>query len=215
MSTNMINDVKIISPSGTYIADIGAKAENVTLSTPIIIDGVTCNTLLDVLTVLNTKKLDNSSKGASNGVAELDSDGKIIMSQIPGAVNILEKYATESAFPATGSDNVLYVALDTNFVYRWTGVSYVQIDASIQLGETAATAYRGDRGKTAYDHSQLTSGNPHNVTKTDLGLGDVGNYKAVSTAADQGLSNTEQRNSRRNIGASTVAFDQDTIKFYF
>lgn len=43
------------------------------------------------------------------------------------------------------------------------------------LGETSTTAYRGDRGKIAYDHSQKTSGNPHNVTKTDVGLGNVPN----------------------------------------
>lgn len=33
----------------------------------------------------------------------------------------------------------------------------------LRLGETAAKAYRGDRGKIAYDHSQVTSGNPHGV----------------------------------------------------
>lgn len=31
-----------------------------------------------------------------------------------------------------------------------------------------STAYRGDRGKTAYDHSQAT-GNPHNLTLAALG----------------------------------------------
>ena len=46
---------------------------------------------------------------------------------------------------------------------------------NLMLGETSNTAYRGDRGKTAYDHSQTTSGNPHNVTKTDIGLGNVTN----------------------------------------
>ena len=57
---------------------------------------------------------------------------------------------------------------------------------SLALGETSSTAYRGDRGKTAYDHSQLTSGNPHHVTKSDVGLGNVDNVsdadKPVSTA---------------------------------
>lgn len=46
---------------------------------------------------------------------------------------------------------------------------------NLMLGETSTTAYRGDRGKTAYDHSQLITGNPHNVTKTDIGLGNVTN----------------------------------------
>ena len=39
----------------------------------------------------------------------------------------------------------------------------------VSLGETSSTAYRGDHGKTAYDHSQVTSGNPHGTTATDVG----------------------------------------------
>ena len=75
--------------------------------------------------------------------------------------------------------------------------------SNLTLGESSSTAYRGDRGKTAYDHSQLTSGNPHNVTKSDVGLSNVGNFKAVSTVASQGLTSTEQSNARANIGAGT------------
>ena len=41
--------------------------------------------------------------------------------------------------------------------------------SSLALGETEFTAYRGDRGKSAYDHSQLTTGNPHAVTLADVG----------------------------------------------
>lgn len=48
------------------------------------------------------------------------------------------------------------------------------VKTDIELGETASTAYRGDRGKTAYDHSQ-TSGNPHATNKSDIGLGNVDN----------------------------------------
>lgn len=38
----------------------------------------------------------------------------------------------------------------------------------VALGETSTTAYRGDRGKTAYDHSQVTTGNPHGTTAADV-----------------------------------------------
>lgn len=44
-----------------------------------------------------------------------------------------------------------------------------------ELGETHTNAYFGDNGKIAYEHSQLRSGNPHNVTAADLGLDGVGN----------------------------------------
>jgi hypothetical protein len=38
----------------------------------------------------------------------------------------------------------------------------------LKLGETQYRAYRGDRGKSAYDHSQITSGNPHGVSWATL-----------------------------------------------
>lgn len=40
--------------------------------------------------------------------------------------------------------------------------------SGVALGETSGTAYRGDRGKTAYDHSQVTAANPHGVTAAML-----------------------------------------------
>ena len=83
------------------------------------------------------------------------------------------EYASQSAFPATGESGKIYVALDTNRTYRWSGSAYVEISESLALGETSATAYRGDRGKTAYDHSQVTSGNPHNVTAVEVGAANL------------------------------------------
>lgn len=44
------------------------------------------------------------------------------------------------------------------------------------------------------------------VTKSDVGLNNVGNFKAVSTAASQGLTDTEKANARANIGAGTSSF---------
>ena len=46
--------------------------------------------------------------------------------------------------------------------------------ALLALGETSTTAYRGDRGKTAYDHSQITTGNPHGTTAADVGAEPAG-----------------------------------------
>lgn len=63
--------------------------------------------------------------------------------------------------------------------------------STLELGETATTAYYGDKGKIAYDHSQLTSGNPHHVTKAEVGLGNVDNTsdtnKPVSTAQSEAI----------------------------
>ena len=144
-----------------------------------------------------------SAKGAANGVASLDSAGKVPSSQLPSYVDDVLEYSAKSSFPSTGETGKIYVDTSTNKTYRWSGSAYVEISASLALGETSSTAYAGDKGKTAYNHSQTTSGNPHNVTKSDVGLGNVGNFKAVSTVASQGLSDTEKSNARANIGAGT------------
>jgi len=47
-------------------------------------------------------------------------------------------------------------------------VSTDELTGGAVLGETSSTAYRGDRGKAAYDHSQ-SSGNPHGTTATQVG----------------------------------------------
>lgn len=45
-------------------------------------------------------------------------------------------------------------------------------------------------------------------TKSDVGLGNVGNFKAVSTVASQGLTDTEKSNARANIGAGTGSYSK-------
>lgn len=45
--------------------------------------------------------------------------------------------------------------------------------------------------------------------KTELGIDNVGNFKAVSTVANQGLTEAEKANARANIGAGDSAFSGD------
>lgn len=49
------------------------------------------------------------------------------------------------------------------------------INRKPEIGEGHEDAYYGDYGKLAYLHSQLRSGNPHNVTAADVGLDNVNN----------------------------------------
>ena len=107
----------------------------------------------EINTKLNTK-LSTSLKGAANGLAELDSSGKVPSAQLPSYVDDVLEYANQSSFPVKGESGKIYIAQDTNKTYRWSGSIYVEISPSLALGETSSTAYRGDRGKVAYDHSQ-------------------------------------------------------------
>ena len=104
--------------------------------------------------VNNEAQIPLSQKGEANGVAELDETGKVPSSQLPAYVDDVVEEDSLEDFPETGEAGKIYVAKDTNKTYRWSGSAYVEISASLALGETSSTAYRGDRGKTAYDHSQ-------------------------------------------------------------
>ena len=125
-----------------------------------------------------------SQKGTNGGVAELDSTGRVPSTQLPSYVDDVEEYTSLSAFPPTGEDGKIYVAEDSNLTYRWSGSGYVPLNPTLALGETSQTAYRGDRGATAYSHSQITNGNPHGTTATDIGAVPTSrtvNSKALST----------------------------------
>lgn len=113
-------------------------------------------------------------------------DGMVPAAQLPSFVDDVLEYGSKSEFPATGETGKIYVAKDTNLAYRWGGTQYVEISPSLALGETATTAYPGDKGKAAADlasktsrrldgyqaqydsHLQSTS-NPHSVTAAQVG----------------------------------------------
>jgi hypothetical protein len=126
------------------------------------------------------KPISTATQTALNLKADLVG-GTVPANQLPSFVDDVLEYADLSSFPITGESGKIYVALDTNLTYRWTGSVYAVLNPSLALGETSTTAYRGDRGKTAYDHSQ-TTGNPHGTTKSDIGLGNVVNADTTTTA---------------------------------
>jgi hypothetical protein len=133
--------------------------------------------------VNNTTDLNKPISTATQIALDLKADlvgGLIPAVQLPGFVDEVLEYADFAAFPGTGAPDKLYVALDTNLIYRWTGTIYAVTSSALALGETVSTAYRGDRGKIAYDHSLLTAGNPHQVTKGEVGLGLADNTSDAS-----------------------------------
>ena len=154
------------------------------------------------------EKIDASSIGQASGVAALDENGKVPSTQLPSYVDDVLEYATKDNFPLTGETSKIYVDLATNKTYRWGGSEYVEISASLALGETSATAYRGDRGKEAYDHASAkgtayasglykitTNSEGHvtaatavqksditafSLTNSDVGLGNVTNDEQIA-----------------------------------
>lgn len=161
--------------------------------------------------------LNANLKGAVNGVAELDEAGKVPASQLPSYVDDVLEYDNQAGFPTTGETGKIYIAKDTNKTYRWSGSGYVEISASLALGTTSSTAFRGDYGQTAYMHSQSAHAptdaqknsditkaeieakltgtittHSHIVTKEDVGLGNVTNESKATMFASPIFTGTPQ-----------------------
>ena len=80
---------------------------------------------------LSVRKIENqSNKGVANGYASLDSSGIVPSSQLPSYVDEILEYADLAAFPVTGETDKIYIALDTNKVYRWSGSTYIEVAAN-------------------------------------------------------------------------------------
>ena len=109
-----------------------------------------------------------SQKGEPGGLAELDETGHVPSSQLPSYVDDVIDVDTYSNLPNPGESGKIYITTDNNKQYRWSGTGYAEISSSLALGETSSTAYRGDRGKVAYEHSQIKNGNPHGTTFASL-----------------------------------------------
>lgn len=145
----------------------------------------------NVTTALGYTPLNSNLKGAASGLAELDSSGKVPSSQLPSYVDdtIEGTYVSTTSFKntsdtvITGETGKIYVDTTTNKTYRWSGSAYVEISASLALGETSSTAYRGDRGKTAYDHSQAAHA-PSNAEKNQNAFSNIAVSGQTTVAAD-------------------------------
>lgn len=132
------------------------------------------------LDTIETWKNTIGTKGAANGVAGLDSTGKVPSSQLPSYVddvidvvsfvtsnptsgmtigNVYYNSATKKLFTATSATagvtsdpeaGKIYVSIANNKTYRWSGSIMAEISASLALGTTSSTAFRGDYGNTLY-----------------------------------------------------------------
>ena len=147
----------------------GNAATATTLQTARTINGVSFNGSADIIinAIDSTSRVASSLLGALNGVATLDNTGKVPTTQLPSYVDDVIEAANLAAFPATGESGKIYVALDTNKTYRWSGSSYVYITSG------AVDSVAGKTGVVT-------------LVKADVGLGNVDNIsdvnKPVSTA---------------------------------
>lgn len=65
--------------------------------------------------------------------------GKVPAAQLPSYVDDVEEYADFASFPVTGESGKIYVAIDTNKQYRWSGSIYIEYGNSVTILKAVAT----------------------------------------------------------------------------
>lgn len=122
-------------PTNMQLADTYVPQYNSSPTNKKYVDGK----VQDLRTYADTNFINITQKGSANGVATLDGNGKVPSSQLPSYVDdVIEGYYyngqfyTDSAHtqlitPETGK---IYVDLNTNKTYRWSGTTYVEISQS-------------------------------------------------------------------------------------
>ena len=63
--------------------------------------------------------------------ADLDEAGKVPAAQLPSFVDDVLEFADLAAFPEEGESGKIYIAIDTNKSYRWSGSIFVEVSPSI------------------------------------------------------------------------------------
>lgn len=141
----------------------------------------------------------SSATDAATSASAAASSASNAASSATDAATSASAAASSATNAATSKDNALDYAERAEAAYEAMG------EAQLVLGETSSTAYRGDRGKTAYDHSQ-TTGNPHATTYSDVGADQAG---AAAAAYQQAAGYTDLKIANLINGAPQTL---DTLK---
>lgn len=152
-----ISDVPALPGSKLYtdisVNTTGNAATATKFQTSRSINGVTFDGTSDITINAedSTQRIASSEKGVANGVATLDSNGLVPSNQLPSFVDDVLEYPNLASFPGVGLQGKIYVALDTEGIYRWSGSVYIEIsptagtvDAAIKLATSRTISLTGD-----------------------------------------------------------------------
>lgn len=117
----------IAALSGTFGLLKKTANNSYTIDTNTYLTSITSN---DVTTALGFTPENAANKGVNNGYASLDGGGKVPSSQLPSYVDDVIEVSSFGTLPTTGETGKIYITLDTNKIYRWSGSVYVEVSPS-------------------------------------------------------------------------------------
>lgn len=104
----------------------------------------------------------SAQKAQPSGLATLDATGKVPAAQLPSFVDDVLEYDDLASFPVTGVNGVIYVAIDSNKTYRWSGSTYIEISPS------AVTSVFGRSGVIAAQSGDYSAAQVSNTPAGNL-----------------------------------------------
>jgi hypothetical protein len=144
--TETTNTIEITSQASDELIDVNIidNREDITLNvTPTLVEininSLTGNFGVEWGDITGTLADQEDLQDALDLKADLVG-GKVPSSQLPSYVDDIVEVANYAALPATGETGKIYVVLDTNKIYRWSGSAYIEIaDSTAVWGAITGT----------------------------------------------------------------------------
>jgi hypothetical protein len=132
--TETTNIIEITPQPNDQIVDISVidNAPNVELNiTPSVIEiNVTRGSSTAIWGAITGNIDDQTDLATKFGLKADLVDGKVPSSQLPSYVDDVIEVANYAALPITGETGKIYITLDNNKVFRWSGSTYIEIAAN-------------------------------------------------------------------------------------
>ena len=147
---------------------------------------------------------------------KLNDSGQIPTEYLPSYVDDVLEVASLAQAPTTGEKGKIYVTLDTNKTYRWSGTSYIEVpsgttnwgtvEGDIDNQADLKAKFDGIDYQKVLDNSGVTLGNSTVLTKSSAGTFGACGYNYNANAFTLAY-----RDTNGNIKVGTAVSDNDAV----
>lgn len=145
----------------------------------------------------------DTQKGQPNGVAGLDANGTVPAAQLPSYVDDVLEFGSFATLPATGETGKIYITIDNNNQYRWSGSQYVLLTASPgstdAVPEGAVNKYWTIARTLGSVLTGLVTTNPAVIAATDTVLSAFGKLQKQITDLSSAVTGKAGKGSNSDI----------------
>ena len=170
--------------------------------------------LINTPSIYTSEELDIKLADKVNTTDILE-DGIIKSSILPSYIDDVIEVDTYDTLPTNGESGKIYITLDTNKSYRWSGTTYIAIASALELGNTSGTAYEGSAGKQLEDNLNILHNNVSlletNIPNTYSTKEEVSNLQTSIDTSITNINNTLDQLTAGQIITTVISLDDTDI----